>query len=243
VTTLADQWIDVSGYQNPAKMSWHVWGIPRGQYRLFLGRRLDPTGPLHRINMRQAGMLTGSYAVPVEYARIVDQAWAWVDAIPDDDENDDWVDAERALLTEAMLDAYCSTYDQRSTRQRLAMYTGWPWWMTHVVALGRQERYARYPLIIAAYPFDTPAGQPVPMDPVSVALRSNPPMNRRPPIPPPWTIESGWQHSGQGSKSGYPRFLDHGIYQVNPGTQPLSSTHLDRIMDSVVAIEAELGEE
>lgn len=196
-------------------MHWPLWGIPRGQYRLALGVKLDPTGLIHRANMRAAGMQTGPYGVPVEYASPVDSAWAWVDAIPDDDENDDWADAERAALTEPMLRAYCDTYDLRSLRQRLAIYTGYPWWMNHVPP-GARARYAGYKLIIAGYPFDTPAGKPVPMDAVSVARRSTPPVSARPAIPPPWTVEDGWQHTGQGSLPGYAGFIDLGIYQVNP---------------------------
>ena len=183
-------------------------------------------------------MATGSYGVPVEYAPIPDQAWLWVDNIPADDENDDWVDAERVGLTEPMLNAYCSEYDRRSRRQRLALYTGKPWWISHVPA-SRRARYARYPLILAAYPFDTPAGQPVPMDVAAVALRSNPPTLRRPTIPPPWTVEAGWQHSGQGSLPGYAGFLDMGVYKINPGppvvpiaddTAALIAGHADAIL-------------
>lgn len=216
---MADRWSDVSMWQDPALMRWAEWGIPRGQYRLTLGRRIDPSGMQHRNRMRAAGMLTGPYGVPVEYAPIPDQAWAFVDNIPDGDENDDWADAERALLTEPMLRAYCDEYDRRSRRQRLAIYTGGPWWNSHV-PVGARARYAPYKLIIASYPFDTPAGLPVPMDPASVARRTNPPVGRRPSIPAPWTIEDGWQHTGQGGQPGYSGFLDHGIYRVNPSGPP-----------------------
>lgn len=214
---MADQWCDVSGYQRPDLMLWVKWGIPRGQYRLTLGKRVDPRGPLHRGRMRAALMRTGSYGVPVEYApTLTDQAWLWIDNIPDDDENDDWVDAERAGLTEPMLSEYCDAYDQHSRRQRLAIYTGWPWWTSHV-PIDRRNRYKGYNLIIASYPYDTPAGKLVPMDARSVKLRSNPPVGIRPAIHSPWMLESGWQHSGQASFEGYPGFLDAGIYRVNPG--------------------------
>jgi hypothetical protein len=234
---MADRWIDVSGYQRPEQMLWHEWAIPRGQYRLTLGRTIDPTGPLHRANMRAAGMATGSYAVPVEYAPIADQAWAWVDNTPDDDENDDWVDAERAQLTEPMLRAYCEAYELRSRRGRLAIYTGWPWWMSHVPA-GARSAYVAYPLIVAGYPFDSPADKVPPMDGLSVARRSTPPVAHRPAVPPPWVVEAGWQHSGQGSMPGYGKFLDMGIYRVNPGgapspTDPLfTATQLQAIADA-----------
>lgn len=216
---MADRWSDVSLYQDPDAMLWHLWNIPRGQYRLIWGSVIDRTAASHRANMRLSDMLTGSYGVPVESTNLsvlADQARKWIDNTPDDDENDDWIDAERVNLTEPMLDAYCDTYDRWSTRQRLAIYTGFPWWTTHVPA-SRRERYVGYPLIIAGYPFDTPQGQPVPMDPASVALRSTPPTNRRPAIPPLWTVESGWQFSGQGSMPGYNKFLDMGIYKTNPG--------------------------
>lgn len=212
---MSDRWVDVSAFQIPRRMRWREWRIPRGQYRLAIGRRLDLTGPEHRAYMRAAGMKTGSYGVPLEFPPMTDQAWKWVDSIPDDDENDDWVDAERAALTEPMLDQYCSEYDRRSRRQRLAIYTGFPWWISHVPP-GRRARYAHYPLIIAGYPYDTPAGKPVPMDPVSVELRSTPPHDRQPAIPAPWTEYAGWQHTGQGSLPGYSGFLDMGIYRVNP---------------------------
>lgn len=174
-------------------------------------------------------MLTGSYGVPIEdtsLAVLADQARLWIDNIPDDDENDDWVDAERANLTEAMLDAYCDVYDQRSRRQRLTIYTGFPWWTKNVVSVGRAERYEHYGLVEAGYPFDTGPGVPPPMDPASIARRSNPPaLSLRPPTPAPWTSPGGWQYSGQGSKPGYgtladPKFLDHGIYLVNPSPSP-----------------------
>lgn len=237
---MGDRWCDVSGFQRPERMRWADWGIPRGQYRLILGRHIDPAGYLHRANMRAAAMLTGPYGVPVEYAPIVDQAWAFVDAIPDDDENDDWADAERVLLTEPMLRAYCDTYDLRSNRQRLAIYTGYPWWVTHV-SVSARARYARYKLIIGAYPFDTPAGLPVPMDPASVALRSNPPTNRRPRIPPPWPMEDGWQHTGQGSLPGYNGFIDLGIYRVNPSGPPAPDPVALAIRPHIDSIKARLG--
>jgi len=235
---VTDRWCDVSGYQPPQLMRWWEWGIPRGQYRIALGRRLDAYGTLHRANMRAAGMKTGSYAVPVEYAPIADQAWFWVDNTPDDDENDDWVDAERPLLAEWMLRSYCDSYDLHSNRQRLAIYTGGPWWNEHVPAWAR-PRYARYKLIIASYPFDTPAGRPVPMDAASVALRSTPPTSRRPSCPTPWFVEDGWQHTGMGSLAGYAGFLDLGIYRVNPGAPaPLP----DRLAAGIATIDRAVAE-
>lgn len=217
---MSDRWLDVSANQRPELMRYDLWAptFRRGQYRLQLGRNPDATGPVHRARMRAAGMLTGPYAVPWEGNDQVSDCHRWVDNIPPDDENHDWVDAERAALTERELDAYCTTYD-RLGRDRLAIYTGYPWWMSHVPP-DRRARYARYPLIIAAYPFDTPAGIAPPMDPVSVALRSTPPHNRRPPIPEPWTLEAGWQHTGQGSLPGYVGRLDMGIYMVNPSEPP-----------------------
>jgi GH25 family lysozyme M1 (1,4-beta-N-acetylmuramidase) len=210
------RWIDVSSHQRPELMRWAAWGFPCGQYRLTLGRRVDPSGPLHRALMRSAGMLTGPYAVPTEYADPADSAWAFVDNIPDDDENDDWCDAERPLLTESQLRAFCDSYDRRSPRQRLAIYTGYPWWVTHVPPHAR-ARYARYKLILAAYPYDTPAGQPVPMDAGAIARRSTPPPESRyPAIPPPWDVADGWQHTGQGSLPGYSGFLDMGVYRAAP---------------------------
>lgn len=53
---MADRWVDVSANQDPRRMRWAEWGIPRGQYRLMLGRNPDATGPIHRANMRAAGM-------------------------------------------------------------------------------------------------------------------------------------------------------------------------------------------
>lgn len=216
---MADRWCDVSFNQLPSKMLWPEWGFPRGQYRLIWGSAIDSTAFAHRNNMRSAHMKTGSYGVPVESVSLVtlrDQAWKWVDNIPPDDENDDWVDAERLFLTEPMLWAYCSAYEQRSSRHRLAIYTGVPWWTTHVPDSER-AKYKDWPLIIAGYPFDTPPGVPPPMDAISVARRSNPPIGKEPAIPPPWTQYAGWQHTGQGSKPGYDKLLDMGIYRVNPG--------------------------
>jgi hypothetical protein len=213
---MLERWVDVSSHQRPELMRWSAWGIRRGQYRLRVGQSPDAAGPEHRRRMRLAQMLTGSYAVPWEGNDQADDCWRWVDAIQPDDENDDWVDAERERLTEPELDAYCTAYDRRG-RERLAIYTGKRWWEAHVPP-ARRARYAHYKLIIAAYPFDSPAGQYVPMDPISVALRSTPPHLKRPDIPAPWTVEDGWQHTGQGSLPGYVGFLDMGVYRVNPGT-------------------------
>lgn len=236
--TGGDRWCDVSSHQPPDRMRWAAWGIPRGQYRLTLGSRLDTAAFEHRRRMREAQMKTGPYGVPHEASGpLADQAWRFCDQVPADDENDDWCDAERAGLTEPMLRAWCDVYDRRG-RGRLAMYTGYPWWMSHVVAFGAADRYAGYRLIIAAYPFDTPAGLPVPMDPISMALRATPPHNRPAKIPPPWTEEDGRQHTGQGSLPGYAGFLDLGIYRVNPSAPndvgPVLA-HLDAIQAIVSA--------
>ena len=237
---MADRWVDVSANQRPHEMRWAAWAatFARGQYRLTIGRNFDTAWQAHRAGMRAAGMLTGSYSVPWEGNDQVSDCLRWIDNIPGDDENDDWVDAERALLTEAELDEYCATYD-RYGRGRLAIYTGEPWWLAHVPP-ARRERYADYKLIIAAYPFDARAGQPVPMDPVSVALRSTPPHNRRPPIPAPWTVEEGWQHTGQGSLPGYAGRLDMGIYRANPGPLP-PDDRAARVADYALAILAEVA--
>lgn len=221
-------------------MRWDEWGIPRGQYRLMVGSSLDVTGPQHRSRMRRAAMLTGSYGVPWEGANQADQAWAWVDAIPDDDENDDWADAERQRLTEPMLRRYCDSYDRRSKRQRLAIYTGYPWWNEHVPPAAR-PRYARYKLIIAGYPFDPPARKHVPMDPASIARRSTPPSDRRPAIPAPWTVEDGWQHTGKGGLPGYAKFLDLGIYRVNPSPPPAADTDAAQVLAHLDAVRTLIG--
>jgi hypothetical protein len=242
---VTDRWVDISEYQPPGAMRWVDWRFPRGQYRLTIGNRLDMSAFAHRMAMRGAGMLTGPYGVPHEVGNQADQAWRFCDQVAADDENDDWCDAERPGLTEPMLRAWCDSYD-RHGRGRLAIYTGYPWWVSHVPPAAR-ARYAGYKLILAAYPFDPPAGQPVPMDPISRALRSTPPANRRPVIPPPWTVEDGWQHTGKGSLPGYVGFLDLGIYRVAPSApapDPLAadlSASADAILRQVAALRARLG--
>ena len=234
-----DRWIDVSEHQPPRLMRWAAWGYPRGQYRLTLGGRLDTAAAPHRAAMRAAGMATGPYGVPHEnFGPLADQAWLFCDNVPADDENDDWCDAERAGLTEPRLRAWSDEYDRRG-RGRLAIYTGAPWWLRHV-PLSRQARYAGYKLIIAGYPFDPREGEPVPMDPISVALRSTPPHNRTPAIPAPWTQYDGWQHTGKGSLPGYVGFLDMGIYRVNPGV-PVADETAARIAEHARAILAEVS--
>lgn len=208
--------LDVSGlYQDPAKMRYADWrdlGFCFGWYSVAIGLTPMVWAAKHQAGMQAAGYLTGNYAVISERGSPVEQARLHVQLRHPDDRLPFMLDAERKLVTESMLRAYCDEYD-RLTRVPLWMYTGFPWWTEHVPPAAR-ARYAKYGLAIAAYPFDRSdydadghwQGQL--MDPASVALRSTPPLLKRPAIPPPWTQEESWQHTGHGSLPGYDRFLD-----------------------------------
>lgn len=214
-------------------MFYSVWrqnpGIVAGHYRLTLGRRLDTQAMAHRAKMRAAGYLTGPYGVIVEYSDIVAQAELFVDNAPLDDELPDLLDAERDLVTEAMLVLWCDVYDARSRRKKLWMYTGWPWW----TRIRNKVRFSNYGLMIAGYPNDKRPGVVVPMDSASVALRSTPPLVGMPAIPSPWPHQDEWQYTGQGSLPGYSGFLDLGVYNGSEAdlrarfavNQPLDLTH------------------
>ncbi len=204
---------DVSGlYQDPAQMhyaEWRALGFALGFYEVAIGTRLIRWAQEHHDAMRAAGYITGPYLALHESDDPVTQADLLIGQRRVDDDGPDMLDFERDGLTEAMLAAFCDRHDARS-RWPLWIYTRFGFWLAHVPS-ARRARYARYGLYLAAWPYDTPAGQPVPMDPVSVALRSNPP-SLQPLVPAPWLLADAQQHTGQGSLPGYPRFLDLGVY-------------------------------
>lgn len=194
--------------------AWAALGFCYGFYEVSIGLRQILWAPEHRVGMRSAGYLTAPYQALSEIGNPVDQCRLLLGKRGADDELPNMLDVERVAVTEPRLRAWCDYYDDHTERE-LLIYTGAPWWLGHI-AQGARARYSHYGLMIAGYPFDAPAGTPQPMDPASVALRSNPPVGRRPAIPPPWLTEWSWQHTGHGRLPGYGNDLD---LQVSPFTE------------------------
>lgn len=207
---------DVSGlYQDPRQMrygEWRALGFVYGFYEVAIGLRRIQYAAEHRAGMRAAGYLTAPYQALHELYNAVDQCRLLLDLRGPDDELPNMLDVERAWLREPMLRAWCDWYDAHTDRE-LVIYTGFPAWNA-IVPPEARPRYTRYSLMIAAYPFDAPAGQPQPMDPISIALRSTPPSVRRPTIPAPWTREWAWQHTGHGRLPSYANDLDLQVHRL-----------------------------
>ncbi len=204
---------DVSGlYQDPAQMRYAEWrqqGFTLGFYEVAIGLRLIRWAQEHHDAMRAAGYITGPYLALHEADDPRAQAAVLVLQRRADDDGPSLLDFERDSLTEPMLAQFCDQYDT-SSRWPLWIYTRKGFWESKVPE-ARRARYAKYGLYLAAWPHDTPTGQPVPMDPVSVALRSTPP-DAQPFVPAPWLACDAQQHTGQGSLPGYESFLDLGVY-------------------------------
>lgn len=207
---------DVSGlYQDPRQMRYQDWrglGFCYGFYELAIGLRRIQYAAEHRAGMRAAGYLTGPYQALHESYNPVEQCRLLLDLRGPDDELPNMLDVERAWLSEPLLRAFCDYYDAHSDRE-LVIYTGYPSW-GRIVPPEARPRYARYSLMIAAYPFDAPAGMAQPMDPASVALRSTPPADRRPTLPAPWKQAWAWQHTGHGRLPGYGNDLDLQVHSL-----------------------------
>ncbi len=204
---------DVSGlYQNPMFMHYAEWrkqGFALGFYEVAIGLRLIRWAQEHHNAMRAAGYVTGPYLALHEADDPRAQAAVLVLQRRADDDGPSLLDFERDGLTETMLAQFCDQYDT-SSRWPLWIYTRKGFWESKVPE-ARRARYAKYGLYLAAWPYDTPAGQPVPMDPVNVALRSTLP-DAQPLVPAPWAACDAQQHTGQGSLPGYESFLDLGVY-------------------------------
>jgi GH25 family lysozyme M1 (1,4-beta-N-acetylmuramidase) len=207
---------DVSGlYQDPRQMRYQEWrglGFCYGFYEVAIGLRRIQYAAEHRAGMRAAGYLTAPYQALHESYSPADQCRLLLDLGAYDDELPFMLDVERAWLAEPMLRAWCDYYDAHTGRE-LVIYTGmWDW--SRIVPVEARPRYAKYHLLIAAYPFDAPAGQAQPMDPQSIALRSNPPASRRPSVPAPWSTPWAWQHTGHGHLPGYEKDLDLQVHSL-----------------------------
>lgn len=205
--------MDVSGNnQIPSLMHYDVWS-KQGVCYLFIevatGTDVVKSAAEHRKLARAQGLLTGPYIYLRHRNDIAAQARLLISLRDPADELPNMLDIEDGTLTASDIRLFCDTYDSLTTVP-LIIYTGKPVWDAIMVEQSQVNLswYLKYELFIAAYPYDSPKGVPVPMDPVSVALRSNPPVNKKPAIPLPWTKYLFWQHSGQGSKDGYNGFID-----------------------------------
>lgn len=206
---------DVNGrYQPPGEMHFDEWaalGFCFGFYSVLIGTTLQAGAEELQRLMYEAGYLTGPYIALHEGAPMVDQVRKYLGLRHPDDTLPDMFDFERDGLTEAMLDTACNYHDEHSHRE-LIIYTRYGFW-TEKVPKSRRSRYSRYEIIIAAYPFDKPDtdanGNPIvqPMDPVSIALRSTPPMTMAP-VPDPFLEPWAHQHTGHGTAEPYKKFMD-----------------------------------
>ena len=208
---------DVAGdNQPPDQMRYADWarlGFCYGWIEYMRGAAVIPRAADHRRAMRAAGYLTGAYAA-ISHGDILTQARTFLDLVPDGDELPDMLDVEKAGLTADEVRAWCDFHDANTDRA-LVIYTSVAFWPT-IVPADKAAHYKKYKLIVAQYFFDTPdkdaAGnpQPQPMDPASVARRSNPPSSGKPSLPSPWTDADvlSWQHTGHGSLPGFGNFLD-----------------------------------
>lgn len=207
---------DVAGDNQPiAKMRYGEWaalGFCFGWAQVRRGSRTILDSHAHRAAMRAAGYLTGPYMAL--YYDPVEAMKALIGERHPDDRLPNMLDAEFFGLTEPVLRAAVD-YHAANSPVGLILYTGYPWWMSHVPAAA-QPRYSGIDTVIASYPLDAPPVRGAdgllhdiqPMDSASVARRSSvPPADRHPHIPPylsPWS----WQHTGHGSLPGYDGFLD-----------------------------------
>lgn len=218
---------DVAGDNQPlARMRYAQWASDPGfcyaWVEYYRGPYPVPDAEAHTRALRAAGYLTGAYANLVHTARAsadplsanssagggaADQCAAFLARVLPGDSLPDMLDVEQAGVDEADVRAWCLHHDLHSAR-RLVIYTGYGAW-ERIIPSWARGWYAKYKLVIASYPFDSP-GEDQPMDAASVALRSNPPAHAAPLIPEPWTWADvlSWQHTGHGSLPGYDSFLD-----------------------------------
>lgn len=205
-----------------------------GWYRACIGLFKDTARVGHGNGLRGAGYLTGMYGVIHEAVPAVEQARLFYSLIHEGDELPPALDVERPKVTRSMVETFVDEWERLGGPQ-LAMYTSGQSWNKIV---GGGERWSKYFLWCAAYPFDTPPqpdGSDVqPMDANSVRLRSTPPIDRNPPLPLPWKKWDVHQHSGHGSLSGYGGFLDLNVYN---GTEVELRNRFSANLDDAVLAE------
>jgi GH25 family lysozyme M1 (1,4-beta-N-acetylmuramidase) len=206
--------LDVCGwYQDPADMDFQGWkklGFCYLYYQVAIGLRPTPLAQEHRAKARAAGWLTGPYLEMTKEDGAA-QARLLIKLRGEGDELPDMAAYEYSL--EVQLHLLVNVHDALSPAP-LVLYTGGPVWTREVVVPGKAARYAGYPLLLAGYPFDTPQGQPAPMDWQAVARRSTPDLAHAPKVIAPWGRWWAWQHSGQGSLPGYKKFLDLEVHSM-----------------------------
>lgn len=211
---MVERWLDVSFWNTPTAQNVAAWRttFSNGVARHSIGGSLDSRYQDHLRNFMAADYHFGSYHALHEGAAMASQCRLFVNGRIVGQVRD-WLDMERAGLTGRMVDTFLDEYEYLTGGTNATIYTGVSF-MQRVQPQMRDggARLKNYGLLIAAYPFDTPAGQTVPMDPASVARRSNPPPTPPyvVPIPWPWLPADlvAHQHTGQGSMPGYRGFLD-----------------------------------
>jgi hypothetical protein len=204
--------LDVAGDNQPLHLmrypEWAEQGYSYGWVEWFRDGNPVRDAAGHTQAMHSAGMLVGAY-LNLSHGDASGQMRRFLANAPAGD-LPDMLDVEEETLTEDDVREATDVHNL-SGRQRLCVYTGYWNWLIIVPSLEDRLRYQPYDLVLGSYPYDMPAGQPTPMDPVSVARRTTPPpISVLPGIPHPWQLEDllSWQHSGQASLSGYPEFID-----------------------------------
>ena len=205
---------DVSQHQRQSELRLDSWraepGLSFGWYRASIGTLTDTAQAAHGAALRAAGYLTGAYHAIHEVADPRVQARLFWSLQHAGNRLPPVLDVERARLTRAMVESFVEEWATLGGPP-LCIYTSAQSWHA-IMGRGAIAWAAALPLWVAAYPYDTRAGRPVPMDPVSVALRSTPPTDSDPPLPDPWARWDIWQHSGQGSLPGFGKFIDLNVY-------------------------------
>lgn len=226
--------LDVSSWQDPAKMRYGDWrgvpGLSFAFYRAGIGTLPDTQATAHGDALRAADYLTGAYWALHEAVSLKEQAARFLAALHPDDCLPPALDVERAALTRAMVLAYLDEW-KRLAGPPLTLYTSKQSWegIMGTAPLPADLRGMFTLGWFAAYPFDVGAGVPVPMDAASVARRSTPPVDRTPPVPAGWAWDI-YQHSGQGSLPGYDRLIDLNVYN---GTQAQLRARFDAPREKV----------
>lgn len=213
---------DVAGDNQPvAKMRYADWaklGFCYGWVEWIRSGAAVKDAGAHRAAMRTERYLTGAYA-NLAHGNAGAQCLMLLSLLNGamDDELGDMLDCENGNLAAGDVIEWCDTHDAE-THRRLDIYTSAARWLAIMrgVPAATLARFKRYGLVIAGYPFDTPAdAQGVdhqPMDAASVARRSTPPALSKLAsyVPAPWTVADviSWQHTGHGSLPGYNGFLD-----------------------------------
>lgn len=223
--------LDVSGlYQDPKEMDYEHWGLLGfcyGFYSVAIGLNRVRWALEHRAKMRAAGYLTAPYSVLSEAGTPAEQAQLLVNLRGRDDELPNMLDLERRRVVGAMLRQFVDAYDA-ATSVELWIYTGKGVWLRIAAEPSLQARCAKYGLVFASYPFDSPPqpdGRDIqPMDAASVARRSSVPQNfAKVPSVQPWQQPNSWQHSGHAS---LPRRGKAAYYPIDLQVMPISQRQL-----------------